>query len=104
MNRNNGTTAGIGSPSSLGFHMAATPTSLPRKSLNADEYAVRHDGDLGFEAAIIRARQNCNLRSLASDPAKSVLEVGCGPKLLVQRAAARVPFDSWTIVEPASSY
>jgi hypothetical protein len=75
------------------------------KSLDADEYALRHDQDLGFEASIIRARQNCNLRLLAARSAPTVLEVGCGPSLLVARAAAAgIAFDRWTIVEPASTY
>jgi hypothetical protein len=74
------------------------------KTLDADEYAFRHE-DLGFEAYLIRARQNCNLRLLASNTISRVLEVGCGPRLLVERAvAAGIPFDSWTIIEPASAY
>ena len=75
------------------------------KLLDAEEYAARHDGELGFEAALIQARQNCNLRFLAARPSESILEVGCGPFLLAARAAAcGISFGQWAIVEPAQSY
>ena len=75
------------------------------KLLDADEYAARHDSNLGFEARIIRARHNCNLRLLAATPAGSVLEVGSGPDLLAARAVATgIDFRNWTIVEPARAY
>jgi SAM-dependent methyltransferase len=75
------------------------------KLLGAAEYAARHDGELGFEAAVIRARQNCNLRFLAARPPGSILEVGCGPFLLARRAlACAIAFAEWAIVEPAEGY
>lgn len=75
------------------------------KALDADEYALRHDAALGFEAVCIEARAQCNLRHLQRLRPSQVLEVGCGPVLLSERALALLPDATrWVVVEPASRY
>jgi SAM-dependent methyltransferase len=79
---------------------------FPGKLLTADQYALRHDSDVGYEMRLIAARQARNLNFLEAKPAGAVLEIGCGPDLLVAHAStrARVKYRTWAIVEPAQVY
>jgi SAM-dependent methyltransferase len=75
------------------------------KALDADEYAARHDASLGFESVCIEARSQCNLRHLMRLAPLQVLEVGCGPVLLSERALPLLPgLKRWVVVEPAARY
>jgi SAM-dependent methyltransferase len=79
---------------------------FPGKLITADEYALRHNSDLGYEARLIAARQARTLSFLQAEPAGAVLEIGCGPDLLVAHAStgAGVNYHTWSIVEPARVY
>jgi SAM-dependent methyltransferase len=75
------------------------------KLLDANEYAQRHDDHIDFEEVCLEARLQCNLRILQRLQPRRVLEVGCGPVLLAERAWAQglLP-ERWTVVEPAHRY
>lgn len=75
------------------------------KSLAADDYAARLDAHADFEDVCELARQQHNLRVLAELQPQRVLEVGCGPTLLVSAALAQglLP-ERWVVVEPAERY
>lgn len=75
------------------------------KLLDANEYAQRHDDHIDFEEVCLEARLQCNLRILQRLRPQRVLEVGCGPVLLAERAwneGAR--WSRWTVVEPANRF
>lgn len=77
----------------------------PGKALDADEYAARHDAELGFEQVCLEARLQCNLRQLLAWQPRRVLEVSCGPELLAARALPQLPgLQRWVVVEPAQRY
>lgn len=76
--------------------------NLASKLIGAEDYARRYLVDMAFEDHLIRARQDECLAFLADYRPDSVLEVGCGPDLLIDRfdlegSAIR----RWMVVEPS---
>ncbi len=82
--------------------MSGQPTGKP---LAADDYAARHDADLDFETVCLAARQQHNLAQVQALQPATVLEVGCGPELLVVQALAQPNrLSRWVAVEPAARW
>src|SRR5262245_33914759 len=73
-------------------------------NFDAAAYARNLMNDTGFENTCIRARQNFNIRQLRRIRPRRILEIGCGNDLLFDRAVeADIPFECWTVIEPASA-
>src|SRR5262245_11236321 len=71
----------------------------------AEDYAEAMESDYGFEAECVRARFGCLLRHLLRMKSRRILEVGCGPELLIDAAIrARVNFKRWVVIEPVPRY
>jgi len=79
---------------------------IPFKSRDdAEDYAKTVTSDYGFEAECVRARFGCLLRHLVRVQSRRILEVGCGPELLVDTAIrSDVRFERWVVIEPASMF
>lgn len=72
------------------------------KLMGAEDYARTYLVDMEFERHLITARQDRCLEFLAAHEPASVLEVGCGPDLLIDRFD--LPGSSirqWMVVEPS---
>lgn len=76
--------------------------SKAAKLIGAEDYAAKYLVDMAFENHLITARQDRCLEFLAAHRPSRVLEVGCGPDLLIDRfdlpASA---IDMWMVVEPS---
>lgn len=80
-------------------------TLLHGKLLSAEAYASAYGAGQGFEAVCIEARQQNNAAFLSTEQPETILEVGCGPRLLITMTGVRdIGFRRWAIVEPAPSY
>jgi len=80
--------------------------TLPHgKLLSAEAYAHAYSEQTGFEAVCIEARQQCNAAFLSAERPETILEAGCGPRLLsAMPGVADAGFRRWAIVEPARRY
>jgi 2-polyprenyl-3-methyl-5-hydroxy-6-metoxy-1,4-benzoquinol methylase len=74
------------------------------KRLRAQTYSESYRADYGFEATMVRVRQDSTLRALPSVDDLVVVEVGCGTDLLVERAMSSHGFETWVIVEPSAVF
>jgi SAM-dependent methyltransferase len=78
-------------------------SSIASKLIAAEDYARTYLVDMGFEEHLIAARQDHCLAFLAACQPRTVLEVGCGPALLIDRFdLAGSPIARWMVVEPSS--
>ncbi|MDQ4421390.1 methyltransferase domain-containing protein [Sphingobium sp. DEHP117] len=78
-------------------------SSNASKLISAEDYAQKYLADMGFEHNLITARQDCCLEFLADCQPHTVLEVGCGPDLLIDRFdLAGSAIRKWVVVEPSS--
>lgn len=72
---------------------------------HAKSYSKAYQRDYGFEAVMVAARQRLVLEILRALKPRMVVEIGCGPVLLYDRACAlKLPVKQWIIVEPCSSF
>ncbi|MET0364785.1 MAG: class I SAM-dependent methyltransferase [Sphingobium sp.] len=72
------------------------------KLMGADDYAATYLIDMDFERHLIAARQDRCLAFLAACQPETLLEVGCGPDLLVDRLdLAASSIVQWMVVEPS---
>ena len=72
------------------------------KLIGAEDYAAKYLVDMEFERYLITARQDRCLEFLDSHKPGSVLEVGCGPDLLIDRFdLAASSIHQWMVVEPS---
>lgn len=72
------------------------------KLIGAEEYARKYLVDMAFERHLITARQDNCLEFLDTYSPASVVEVGCGPDLLIDRfdfSASSI--ESWLVIEPS---
>lgn len=77
-------------------------SSVASKLIEAQDYARTYLADMAFEEHLITARQDHCLEFLAACQPESVLEVGCGPALLVDRFdLAGSGIAQWMVVEPS---
>ena len=65
------------------------------------EYERQYSGDEWFEKVLVAARRRRVLESAARNPARHVLEIGCGMESLVSSWG---PFEQFTIVEPVEEF
>jgi SAM-dependent methyltransferase len=82
------------------MHDAASNAS---KLIGAEDYAQKYLAGMDFEPHLIVGRQERCLEFLAEHRPGTVLEVGCGPDLLIDRFD--LPASSirkWVVVEPSS--
>ena len=78
---------------------------LDGKFIDAASYALRHQNNLGFERDLIGVRQNACLRCLKRVMPDKVLEAGCGPFLLAERAfEEEVHVKQWDLIEPSHEF
>lgn len=78
-------------------------SSVASKLIEAEDYARTYLADMAFEEHLIIARQNHCLEFLDACQPESVLEVGCGPALLIDRFdLAGSAIARWMVVEPSS--
>ncbi|OMQ42858.1 methyltransferase domain-containing protein [Ensifer sp. 1H6] len=72
------------------------------KLIGAEEYAQKYLIDMAFERHLITARQDNCLEFLGQLAPTSVVEVGCGPDLLINRFdLAGSSIRSWLVIEPS---
>ncbi|MCX9148589.1 class I SAM-dependent methyltransferase [Erythrobacter sp. WG] len=77
-------------------------SSVANKLIEAEDYARTYLVDMAFEEHLITARQDHCLEFLGACQPKSVLEVGCGPALLIDRFdLAGSAITQWMVVEPS---
>ena len=75
------------------------------KLLSAEAYATAYSAEQDFEAVCIEARQQNNAAFLRVERPETILEVGCGHRLLsAMPEVTDMHFRRWTIVEPAPHY
>ncbi len=68
-------------------------------------YEETYESDYGFERAMVSARRRLILEMLRTSVHDIVVEVGCGPDLLVDSAAAAgLTWSRWVIVEPGARF
>ena len=73
-----------------------------RSSADAEAYASALNANYGFETECVRARFNYLLRHIVLLKPVRILEIGCGPELLMNAAIrSDVNFERWVIIEPA---
>lgn len=72
------------------------------KLIGAEEYAQKYLVDMAFEQHLITARQDKCLEFLAMVSPATVVEVGCGPDLLIDRFdLVGSSIRSWLVIEPS---
>lgn len=72
------------------------------KLIGAEEYAHKYLVDMAFEQHLITARQDNCLEFLDTFKPTSVVEVGCGPDLLIDRFDfAGSSIENWLVIEPS---
>ena len=75
------------------------------KTYDPEKYAANYANDLSYEQHLIEARHECCKRFLADKTPETVLEVGCGPSLLLDRMGPEFDFiRNWHLVEPSTTY
>lgn len=75
------------------------------KNHEADEYAEKYSADLVYEKYLIEARHRVCLDFLKDKRSKSVVEIGCGPSLLLEHMDSSFDFiQQWSIVEASMKY
>ncbi|MFM7350212.1 MAG: class I SAM-dependent methyltransferase [Erythrobacter sp.] len=78
------------------------PSSIANKLIAAEDYARTYLVDMAFEEHLITARQDRCLEFLDACQPRSMLEVGCGPDLLIDRFdLAGSAIAQWMVVEPS---
>ena len=80
-------------------------TTVAGKTMAAEKYAEKYLEEMEFERHLIDARQRCCLDFLGDASCRTVLEVGCGPHLLLDRISLEeAGIERWVIVEPSTLY
>jgi 2-polyprenyl-3-methyl-5-hydroxy-6-metoxy-1,4-benzoquinol methylase len=75
------------------------------KLLSAEAYATAYSAEQGFEATCIEARQQSNAAFLRDERPETILEVGCGHRLLsAMPEVTDIRFRRWAVIEPALHY
>lgn len=75
------------------------------KKYEANDYAEKYAADLKYENYLIAARHRVCLDFLKDKRPKSVVEIGCGPSLLLEHTDSSFDFiQQWTIVEASMTY
>lgn len=75
------------------------------KTYDAETYAENYAANLNFEQHLIDARHECCRDFLLSKRPHSVLEVGCGPSLIVESMGSDFDFiTEWDVVEASNAY
>jgi hypothetical protein len=78
---------------------------FPGKLLSAAAYAAAQAQDAGFETVCAQARQNQNIRFMRRHMPGTVLEIGCGSLLMVDRVRQEaLPVTRFVTVEPAQCF
>jgi len=99
-----GEAAGEAAPRAHGDEEAPAGSNQTKRDRIA-RYEVTYGSDYGFEAVMVAARRRFILELLRSSRHDVIVEVGCGPDLLVDRAAAGgLRWSRWVIVEPAEGF
>lgn len=81
----------------------SSPSASAAKIVEAEEYARNYREAMEFEAHLIAARQDCCLEFIQREQPQTVIEVGCGPVLLIDRFDLTAsPIKQWLVVEPTS--
>jgi SAM-dependent methyltransferase len=75
-------------------------SDIDDKLLRVQTYGESYRAEYGFEATMVRVRQDSVLRLLPTGDDLVIAEVGCGTDLLVERASQTHEFARWVIVEP----
>lgn len=72
------------------------------KLMGAEDYATKYLVDMEFERDLITARQDRCLEFLDAHLTSTLLEVGCGPNLLIDRFDLPASsIQTWMVVEPS---
>ncbi len=72
------------------------------KLIEAEDYAQKYLVEMDFERHLITGRQDRCLEFLAEHRPGTLLEVGCGPDLLIDRFdLAASSIETWAVVEPS---
>lgn len=75
------------------------------KKKEARSYQEFYLKEYGFEAEMVAARQRVILEELAWAKPRRVLEIGCGPVLLYDRACRKkIPIHEWVMVDPCEAF
>jgi SAM-dependent methyltransferase len=77
--------------------------SIDENASRSAEYSEAYLADYGFESVMVRMRQD-NVLSLLPEQCRSVVEIGCGVDLLVERLPEQRDIAHWIIVEPSDAF
>jgi SAM-dependent methyltransferase len=78
--------------------------AIDDKQLRAQAYGESYQATYGFEAVMVRVRQDSILGLLPDCADLVVVEAGCGTDLLVERAMPAHRVRQWVIVEPSAAF
>lgn len=78
--------------------------AIDEKQRRAQAYSESYRATYGFEAVMVRVRQDSVLDLLPRVADLVVVEAGCGTDLLVERAIPAHDFSRWVIVEPSAAF
>jgi SAM-dependent methyltransferase len=77
--------------------------TMASKLIDAEEYAGKYTENMAFERNLIMARHNECLRFIRDQKPISLVEVGCGPNLLLRQFnIEETKIQKWVVVEPSS--